>query len=303
MSTQSDPNLKNHWHWIRRWDLRAQESIDWACAQFSREVRQRGLARGYYEYLWNTDEILRTIPAGLSGLKIMDVGCGAGVLSLAMSHLGADVTAVDRFSEYTDESDNQMGSEGEIVPRLERAGIVVKQCDVAQTGLPGAPGSFDVVTCFAMIEHLHESPASFLAEMHRMLKVGGYLVITTPNHAWLRNRLRLLLGKSIHFPLQVWWKTPFYGHVREYTSPELLTMIRWAGFEIRHNATSNWVHLASRMKSSPETGERWTTRFTLDSPDRWLVALSLLASSMFESMSYSMLAIGQKTGVVGAPKR
>jgi predicted RNA methylase len=53
---------------------------------------------------------------------MLDAGCGAGVVSLAAAHLGARVTAVDRFTEYGDESDNQMGRADDIVARFKRSG-------------------------------------------------------------------------------------------------------------------------------------------------------------------------------------
>jgi SAM-dependent methyltransferase len=288
-------DVRNHWHWIRRWDPKAQESVDWACAQYPLESRQRGVARGYYEFLWNADEIVKTIPQKISCMKVMDVGCGAGVVALAMRRLGAEVTAVDRFDEYQDDFDNLMGSTADIVSCLNRSGVVVRQCDVMNEELPGEPESFDLITCFAMIEHLHESPAALFKAMHRRLRPGGYLVITTPNHGWIRNRVRLLFGRTIHFPIEEWWQIPFYGHVREFTMGELISMFRWSGFEIRRHTIGNWIHLASRIRSvAPGKPERWTTRFTLNSPERLMVAMSLATTAFFPSLHFNMLVIGQK---------
>jgi 2-polyprenyl-3-methyl-5-hydroxy-6-metoxy-1,4-benzoquinol methylase len=286
---------KNHWPWLRRWDARAQQAVDWACAQFPAGLRQRGLARSYYEFLWIADELLRLLPHPLTGSRILDAGCGAGVIPLALSRLGALVTAVDRFDEYGDGLDNQMGTAAEIVARLARNGICVERRDLIQDGLPGEPGAYDAITCFAVIEHLAESPRRILEAMYRLLKPGGCVVLTTPNHGWLRTRLRLLAGRSAHDPLADWWSPAFYGHVREYTLDELRQMLAWSGFEVQRAVASNWVHASSRLRRrGPAEPEAWTTRFTLDSPQRWLVAGSLLVSAFAPSLRYSLLAVGRK---------
>jgi 2-polyprenyl-3-methyl-5-hydroxy-6-metoxy-1,4-benzoquinol methylase len=273
----------------------AQNALDWACAQFPPDVQSRGIARGYYEYLWNLDEIIKALGTSLSGARVIDVGCGAGVMALAFRSFGADVVAVDRFDEYEESRDNQMGGASQIVNRLEANGITIVRRDFVAEGLPLTDPPFDLVTCFAVIEHLHESPRASLQAMFNGLRPGGHIIVTTPNHAWLRTRLRLAVGRSVHFPLETWWQTPFHGHVREYTSNELRTMLQWAGFEVVRSSISSWGHVSSRLRASTGDGhDRWTTRFTLDSPARYLVGASLLLTALVPSLGYSMLAIGHK---------
>jgi 2-polyprenyl-3-methyl-5-hydroxy-6-metoxy-1,4-benzoquinol methylase len=295
MQTPNGNGLKNHWRWLRRWDARAQQAVDWACTQFPAPVRERGLARSYYEYLWTAGELLRLLPAPLREVRVLDAGCGAGVIPLALARLGAQVTAVDRFQEYQDSLDNQMGTAAEIVPRLARNGIRVERRDLIQDGLPGESEAYDAITCFAVIEHLAESPRRLLQAMYRLVKPGGCVVLTTPNHGWLRTRLRLLAGRSAHDALADWWGPAFYGHVREYTMDELRRMLAWSGFEVERAVASNWVHASSRVpRRNAAEPEAWTTRFTLDSPQRWLVAGSLLVSAFVPSLRYSLLAVGRK---------
>jgi hypothetical protein len=131
--------------------------------------------------------------------------------------------------------------------------------------------------------------------MFRALKPGGLVAITTPNHAWIRTRLRLCVGRSANHPLEDWWVTPFFGHVREYTLAELKSMLEWAGFDVQRATIGNWWHASSRVRQ-PGSGEpdRWTTRFTLHSPERWMTALSLLVTALIPSMRYTLLAIGRK---------
>ena len=73
-----------------------------------------------------------------------------------------------------------------------------------------------------VIEHLHYYYVpQVLSEINKSLKPSGYLILTTPNIASLFRRLRLILGKQ-----------PIYRyHVREYTMPEILTMLEEARFK------------------------------------------------------------------------
>jgi 2-polyprenyl-3-methyl-5-hydroxy-6-metoxy-1,4-benzoquinol methylase len=190
-----------------------------------------------------------------------------------------------------------MGGTAEILERFRRNGMTVCRRDFLADGLPSDWPVFDLITFFAVIEHLPQSPRGVLAAMREYLRPSGHLVVTTPNHAWIRTRLRLLLGRTVHYPLATWWETPFFGHVREYTRDELAQMLRWAGFERVRTTASNWAHVTSRLpRARPDEPERWTTRLTLRTPREWLVAASLLATQPFAGLHYSLLAIAQKPG-------
>lgn len=285
----------NHWRWLRRWNPDAQQALDWTCRQFPPEVQGRGVSRAYYEFLWVLEHVLRLLPVAADGCRVFDAGCGAGVVSLALRRLGARVTVFDTFAEYGDTDENQMGTAGDIVSRFAANGIDAHEGSLVSSPLPVPEGTCDVVLFLAVIEHLHESPCRVLASLARLLKPGGLLVVTTPNHAWIRTRLRLLSGRTVHDPLPDWWRTPFSGHVREYTMPELTQMLEWTGLRVRVARTSNWWHVSSRVEEGrPGVPERWSTRFTLDSPSRLAVAGSLLLTSAFPSLRYTMLAVGQK---------
>lgn len=97
----------------------------------------------------------------------------------------------------------------------------------------------DVVCFCEVIEHMTESPVRALLNINKMLKVNGYLVMSTPNLARLENVARLMAGVNIYDPYSGHGK---YGrHNREYTKHELAQLLALCGFETEMMFSSN-VH-------------------------------------------------------------
>ena len=107
----------------------------------------------------------------LRGARVLDVGCGAGLLSEAMAREGADVTALDLAPELVE------------VAKLHllESGLQVDYRLVSVEALAAEmPGSFDVVTCMEMLEHVPD-PGSVLQACATLLKPGGRLFASTLN--------------------------------------------------------------------------------------------------------------------------
>ena len=107
----------------------------------------------------------------LRGMRALDVGCGGGLLSEALAREGADVTAIDLAPDLLK------------VARLHamESGAQVDYRQVAVETLAGEQrGTFDVVTCMEMLEHVPD-PASVLAACATLLKPGGRLFVSTLN--------------------------------------------------------------------------------------------------------------------------
>ncbi len=112
------------------------------------------------------------------GMRVLDVGCGAGRLAEWFQQHGLDYSGVDISQNAVDE--------------LRQRGFRVQQANIMES-LPFEEGTFDVVVVFEVLEHLF-SPQSCLAEMGRVLKDGGVLLGSVPNIAFLPNRLMLMAG-------------------------------------------------------------------------------------------------------------
>ena len=109
--------------------------------------------------------------ANLNGKKVLDVGCGGGILSESMAQRGAHVTGID------------MGEAPLSVAKLHKleSGVEVDyQRITAEELATQQPQSFDVVTCLEMLEHV-PNPASIIQACSQLVKPGGHVFFSTIN--------------------------------------------------------------------------------------------------------------------------
>jgi 2-polyprenyl-6-hydroxyphenyl methylase / 3-demethylubiquinone-9 3-methyltransferase len=108
---------------------------------------------------------------GLEGKHALDVGCGGGILTEAMATAGAKVIGIDL-------SDKALS-----VARLHQleSGVEVDyRLITAETLAADQPGSFDIVTCMELLEHVPD-PASSISACATLVKPGGLVVFSTIN--------------------------------------------------------------------------------------------------------------------------
>jgi 2-polyprenyl-6-hydroxyphenyl methylase / 3-demethylubiquinone-9 3-methyltransferase len=110
----------------------------------------------------------RTERYPLKGRVVLDVGCGAGLLCEPLARLGAQVTGVDAAPENIEAAKAHAALSGLDIDY--RAG------ELAEQGL----GTFDLVTCMEVIEHVSD-PAAFAGQLVAHLKPDGLLILSTPN--------------------------------------------------------------------------------------------------------------------------
>ena len=111
-------------------------------------------------------------------LTALDVGCGVGEFMVILRDLGFTVQGIDGSQEQMNIVCS-MGFEGKVAD--------------LEGGLPYASESFLLVTCLELIEHVARSE-ELLGEIHRVLRPGGYLLLSTPNFSFLNNRLHYFFG-------------------------------------------------------------------------------------------------------------
>lgn len=118
------------------------------------------------------EQMLQAQKRALKGLRVLDVGCGGGLLSEAMAQAGADVVGVDLSPELLE------------VAKLHALGAELSNIDYqlqsAEDMANAHPEQFDVVTCMEMLEHV-PAPEAVLDACVKLLKPGGLFVLSTLN--------------------------------------------------------------------------------------------------------------------------
>ena len=111
--------------------------------------------------------------AALEGKRVLDVGCGGGILSESMYFKGADVTGIDLGEKAINVAKlHQLESGAKVNYQL----IAVEQLAAEQ------PASFDIVTCMEMLEHVPD-PAAIVAACAKLVKPGGAVFFSTINRS------------------------------------------------------------------------------------------------------------------------
>ena len=160
--------------------------------------------------------------------RILDLGCGDGMVSAELARLsGANVVCAD-ISELAVRSCRERGLEAHRV-------------EIGEAALPLESDSFDLVLMAEVIEHVVK-PDRALDEVRRVLKPRGYLILSTPNLACLPNRVLLAFGIQPLFSevsedrvmgrrLAIFGQggQPV-GHLRLYTKRALIEFLESRGF-------------------------------------------------------------------------
>jgi 2-polyprenyl-6-hydroxyphenyl methylase/3-demethylubiquinone-9 3-methyltransferase len=108
----------------------------------------------------------------VAGKRVLDVGCGGGILSDAMARRGASVLGIDLAAKALKVA--QLHAMEAATPSVEYREVAVEDLAEAQ------PASFDMVTCMEMLEHVPD-PSSIVNACASLVKPGGWLFFSTLN--------------------------------------------------------------------------------------------------------------------------
>ncbi|NEN75783.1 bifunctional 2-polyprenyl-6-hydroxyphenol methylase/3-demethylubiquinol 3-O-methyltransferase UbiG [Pelistega sp. NLN82] len=155
----------------------------------------------------------------LQGLRILDIGCGGGILAESLAKKGATVTGID------------LAQQSLTVARLHslESGVKVDyQCISAEDFAEQHPEQFDIVTCMEMLEHV-PNPASIIQACQKLVKPNGHVFFSTINRNRKAQALAIIAAEYI---LKMVPKGTH--HYESFIKPsELMRMARHAGLYLQ----------------------------------------------------------------------
>jgi 2-polyprenyl-3-methyl-5-hydroxy-6-metoxy-1,4-benzoquinol methylase len=212
--------------------------------------------------------LLRATSGDLSGKTILDIGCSRGqLLERFRCYEGVELLGIELDPSDRDEA----RARGIAVTEHQ---INVYDGDQITARLGCDSESVDLVLAAEIIEHVVDTQG-FLAEIYRVLRPGGAVLVSTPNVLWWKYRLDLLLGR---YPDLLDYRLRYgtdFGHVRVFTPALLRELTTEAGFRLARMAGKRLGPI-STMTRTPTVVARvldgLATRFPTLADDVILVA-------------------------------
>lgn len=182
---------------------------------------------------------IRTQVDSLDGLKILDIGCGGGLLTEAMALEGANVTGIDLAVDSLEIAK---------LHGLESNVDVNYECISAEDYAKQHANQFDLVSCMELLEHV-PNPASIIQASANLVKPGGIVVFST-----LNRNLKSFLGAILaaEYVLQMVPKGT-HSYEKFITPSELGTMARKAGLEVSAIAGISYQPISKTYNLSNNT--------------------------------------------------
>ncbi len=215
------------------------EALEYLRGFFDRDQAATGYIGRHGQRIIRTVELL---PPAAPGARLLELSSYLQMTPLIKRYGHYEEIAVTNWWPIGD------GDPREKVQRVthsitgEELSLPMQNVNVERDRFPYADGHFDVALCCELIEHLQEDPIHMLAELNRVLKWGGLLILTTPNVASAFSIQEMLAGSSpyIYGSYNVGGRGD--RHSREYTPKDVRLALESAGFKIERLFTEDLWH-------------------------------------------------------------
>lgn len=211
----------------------------------------RGSARPLHELnplrLQYVERIAAAGGAPLGERRVLDVGCGGGILSEAMARTGARVLGIDLAAPLLEVAG---------LHALE-AGVAVDYRDIAAQDLAlEQPQGFDLVTCMEMLEHVPD-PAAILQALATLVRPGGEVVVSTLHRNWRAFLVAIVGAEYVARALP----RGTHEYLKFIRPSELARWGREAGLELRDLSGISYNPLTRAFSLSTRTDVNYLAHF------------------------------------------
>lgn len=204
------------------------ENYDLVLGQDVKGGNSKYIRNHRHEYLRTVQDVDRYF--GFSRDKsVFEIGAFFGVVSIALSRMGYEVTASDVVEYMSLDAQKQ---------RFEKENVSTHYMNLQNYILDLPSESVDCIIMCEVLEHLNFNPLPLFKEINRVLRKGGLFYLALPNGAQIRNRLNLMSGRPIGIEVREFFdqldsshELLANGHWREYTMGEVKEMLEPLGFK------------------------------------------------------------------------
>lgn len=178
--------------------------------------------------------------ASLAGIRVLDVGCGGGILADSMARKGASVLGIDLATKALKVA--ELHALEARTPNIEYREVSAEALAVEQSA------QFDVVTCMEMLEHVPD-PASVVKACSELVKPGGWVFFSTLNRN-AKSFLFAVVGAEYVLDLV---PRGTHEYAKMIKPSELAGYCRQAGLDIGHTSGLEYNPLSKRYALSSDT--------------------------------------------------